>query len=43
VPAMKAEGPFDPELFSSLDDRLDTTVTDLVWWARALADARAAG
>jgi NAD(P)H-dependent FMN reductase len=43
VPAMKAEGPFDPELFASLDDRLDTAVTDLIWWARALALARASG
>jgi len=43
VPAMKADGPFDPELFASLDERLDRAVTDLVWWARALADARAAG
>lgn len=41
VPAMKAEGPFDPEMFASLDERLDTAVTDLVWWARALARARA--
>jgi len=41
VPAMKAEGPFDPEVFASLDQRLDTAVTDLVWWARALARARA--
>lgn len=40
VPAMQAEGPFDPELFASLDARLDMAVTDLVWWARALADAR---
>jgi NAD(P)H-dependent FMN reductase len=42
VPAMKAEGPFDPELFASLDERLDLVLTDLVWWARALTDARAA-
>lgn len=41
VPAMQADGPFDPEVFASLDARLDTAVTDLVWWARALARARA--
>jgi NAD(P)H-dependent FMN reductase len=41
VPAMRAEGPFDPEAFASLDERLDTAVTDLVWWAKALARARA--
>ena len=42
VPAMRAEGPFDVELFASLDDRLDTAATDLAWWANALARARAA-
>ncbi|HST34078.1 MAG TPA: NAD(P)H-dependent oxidoreductase [Solirubrobacteraceae bacterium] len=41
IPARQAEGPFDPEVFASLDERLDTAVTDLVWWARALARARA--
>jgi NAD(P)H-dependent FMN reductase len=41
VPAMRAEGPFDAEAFASLDERLDTAVTDLVWWAKALARARA--
>jgi NAD(P)H-dependent FMN reductase len=40
VPARKAD-PFDLELFAPLDDRLDTAVTDLVWWANALAAARA--
>lgn len=41
VPAIQAENPFDIELFASLDDRLDTAATDLVWWADALAQARA--
>jgi NAD(P)H-dependent FMN reductase len=39
VPAMKAD-PFTPDLLAPLDGRLDTAVTDLVWWANALADAR---
>jgi NAD(P)H-dependent FMN reductase len=39
--ARQAEGPADPEIFASLDERLDTAVTDLVWWARALSSARA--
>jgi NAD(P)H-dependent FMN reductase len=30
----------DPELFASLDQRLDVAVTDLVWWATALRAAR---
>ncbi len=42
VPARQAKEPFDIELFASLDDRLQTTTTDLVWWADALARARAA-
>jgi NAD(P)H-dependent FMN reductase len=42
IPAMQAEDPFDIELFASLDDRLDMAATDLVWWANALAQARAA-
>ncbi len=41
VPAIKAEDPFDIELLASLDDRLDTAATDLVWWADVLARARA--
>jgi NAD(P)H-dependent FMN reductase len=40
VPAIQ-EDPFDIELLASLDDRLDTAATDLVWWADALARARA--
>jgi NAD(P)H-dependent FMN reductase len=38
-PAMKAEA-FTPEMFASLDERLDYAATDLVWWASALAAAR---
>jgi hypothetical protein len=40
VPAMKAD-PFTPDLFSSLDGRLDVMAVDLAWWASALATARA--
>jgi NAD(P)H-dependent FMN reductase len=40
APAMKAD-PFTPELLATLDGRLDVAVTDLVWWANALAVARA--
>jgi NAD(P)H-dependent FMN reductase len=40
VPAMKAD-PFTPELLAALDRRLDVAAADLVWWARALAAARA--
>ena len=43
IAAMQADGPPDPELFASLDERLETCVSDLVWWANALASARAAG
>ena len=39
-PAMTAE-PFTLESFASLDERLDGVAGDLVWWARALAAARA--
>jgi NAD(P)H-dependent FMN reductase len=39
---VRAADPFDVELFASLDERLDKLVTDLVWWAEALAGARAA-
>jgi NAD(P)H-dependent FMN reductase len=42
VPAIKAEEPFDLELLSSLDDKLDAAATDLVWWSQALTAARAA-
>jgi NAD(P)H-dependent FMN reductase len=40
MPARSAE-PFDVEIFASLDERLDRAATDLVWWTRALAAARA--
>jgi NAD(P)H-dependent FMN reductase len=40
-PAIGAEEPFDVELLASLDEKLDTAVTDLVWWADALKRARA--
>lgn len=39
-PAMSAD-PFTLELFASLDERLDHAAADLVWWANALAGARA--
>jgi NAD(P)H-dependent FMN reductase len=42
LPVMQAEGPLDVELFASLDEKLDQAATDLVWWARALTDARVA-
>jgi hypothetical protein len=35
------EGPIDVELLAALDERLDRLVTDLLWWANALAAARA--
>ncbi len=38
-PARSADR-FTPELFASLDERLDGAATDLVWWANALAEAR---
>jgi NAD(P)H-dependent FMN reductase len=40
VAAMRAEA-FDPAVFAPLDQRLDRAVSDLVWWANALAAARA--
>jgi NAD(P)H-dependent FMN reductase len=33
--------PFTTELFAPLDERLDRAVSDLAWWASALAAARA--
>ncbi len=39
-PIRLAEGPLDVELFASLDERLETLVADLLWWAAALARAR---
>jgi NAD(P)H-dependent FMN reductase len=41
VPAKRAEGPFDTELFGSLDEKLDVMAKDLAWWAGALSRARA--
>jgi hypothetical protein len=41
LPVMQSEGPIDVELFAALDERLDRLVTDLLWWANALAAARA--
>lgn len=38
-PARERE-PFDPEMLAPLDSRLEGAVDDLVWWARALAQAR---
>jgi NAD(P)H-dependent FMN reductase len=41
-PAMQAD-PFSIEVFASLDSRLDTAVTDLVWWSATLRAGRAGG
>jgi NAD(P)H-dependent FMN reductase len=43
VPAIKAEGDLDVELFASLDEKLTVVVDDLLWWARALGEARSRG
>jgi len=40
LPARSAD-PFTPDLLAPLDGRLDAAATDLVWWAAALAAARA--
>ena len=40
ISARSAE-PFSPELFASLDQRLETMVSDLLWWTAALGAARA--
>lgn len=40
IAAMQAPEPFDIEVFDSLDERLELTITDLVWWAEVLAQAR---
>jgi NAD(P)H-dependent FMN reductase len=40
IEARNAEQPLDLEIFASLDQRLDTAASDLVWWAQALAKAR---
>lgn len=39
VPAMTAPA-YDPELFASLDSKLDTVVSELTWWSAALREAR---
>jgi NAD(P)H-dependent FMN reductase len=41
LPAMKAEH-FTPELFASLDGRLDTLIADLLWWTKTLSAGRSA-
>jgi NAD(P)H-dependent FMN reductase len=41
VPAMQAD-PFSVEAFAGLDQRLDTAVSDLVWWSRILHQGRTA-
>lgn len=41
--AARQQDPFTIEAFAELDPRLDASVTDLVWWANALAVARRAG
>jgi NAD(P)H-dependent FMN reductase len=40
IPAMRAEE-FSPELFASLDQRLDLAIVDLLWWATTLSAGRA--
>ena len=40
-PAMMAET-FSPEMFESLDSRLDMVIADLIWWSTALRAAREA-
>ena len=42
IPARQAPEPFDTDVFASLDPRLALLADDLVWWAKALAAARAA-
>jgi hypothetical protein len=41
-PVRIAGDDFDVEMFASLDERLDTLVGDLIWWADALGRARLA-
>jgi hypothetical protein len=31
---------FTPEMFESLDARLDMVIADLIWWSNALKAAR---
>ena len=39
--AARAADPFTPDVFASLDQRLEMVVADLLWWSRALGAARA--
>lgn len=39
VPAMTAED-YDPDLFATLDGKLDGLISELRWWTEALANAR---
>jgi NAD(P)H-dependent FMN reductase len=41
LPAMRAPDPFDTDVFAPLEPRLQTLGDDLIWWATALAAARA--
>jgi NAD(P)H-dependent FMN reductase len=41
IPAMRAEA-FSPELFASLDQRLNVAIVDLLWWTSTLSAGRAA-
>lgn len=43
IAARQPDAPPDPELFESLDPRLETLADDLIWWATTQAAARAAG
>jgi len=38
--AARTADPFTPEVFASLDQRLEMVVADLLWWSRALGAAR---
>ena len=38
--AARTADPFTPEVFASLDPRLEMVVADLLWWSRALGAAR---
>jgi NAD(P)H-dependent FMN reductase len=39
--AARQADPFSPEVFASLDPRLDLVMADLLWWTHALRTARA--
>ena len=38
--AARGADPFTPEIFASLDQRLEMVMADLLWWSRALGAAR---